>query len=347
MDARTHLAFDSFPAGAAALPALRAESARPAGAERRQVLLRHVALLCAALMLAVVSLSAFLRLSKVELACAQWPQCHGQSLREARTGPLAAQGEGPAVTLARLAHRVVASTALLLVLAMAALCLAARPRLWPEGRVALTLLALALGLSVLGIWSSDPRIPAVAMGNLLGGFAMLALCWRLAGRGLVDVPPWLRAWAWVGVLLIAWQGALGAMVSAPHAASICKDLADCVRASLDAPGGAPWSALNPWHEPTLDAAPKGAGALAQVAHRLSAMAALLVLLPLGLAAMRHGRALTGALLLALLAAALEMGLLMAGNGASLGLTLAHNLVSALLLATVFELTRGPDARRAA
>ena len=83
--------------------------------------------------------------------------------------------------------------------------------------------------------------------------------------------------------------------------------------------------------------------MAQTVHRLSAMAALLTLLPLGLLAMRHGRPMPGALLLALLAGVLEMGLLMAGNGPSLGLTLAHNLFSALLLASAFELTRSPGA----
>ena len=311
-------------------------------AQGRRLALRRVAMVCAVLMLAVVSLSAFLRLSKLELSCAQWPQCHGQSLRKPAPDLSATQGQDRTVDLVRLAHRVLASTALSLVLAMVLLCLAVRPRFVQEGRVALVLLALALGLSVLGIWSSDPRMPAVAMANLLGGFAMLALSWRLSKEGRACAPRRLRAWAWAAVALLAWQIALGAMVSAPHAASTCKDLAGCIGAAFNAPEGAGWNALDPWREPMPAAAALAGGATAQAVHRLSALAVLLLSLPLGLAAMRHGRVASGVLLLLLLAAALELGLLMAGNGASLPLTLMHNGVSALLLATAFELTRGPE-----
>ncbi len=41
--------------------------------------------------------------------------------------------------------------------------------------LALALLVLALGLAVLGRWTGGARVPAVAIGNLLGGFAMPSL----------------------------------------------------------------------------------------------------------------------------------------------------------------------------
>ena len=48
------------------------------------------------------------------------------------------------------------------------------------GVLVAALLVLALGLAGLGIVTPGSRLPAVAMGNLLGGFAMLAICARLA-----------------------------------------------------------------------------------------------------------------------------------------------------------------------
>ncbi len=317
---------------------------RAAGAEpaRRLAFVRRLALLCAVLVLAITSLSAFIRLSKAGLSCADGPSCYGQAQRELQRGQTATAGEDAASAAARLEHRLVASTALLLVITMVAVCLTARPLPWREGRVALVLLALALFLAVLGRWSGNARVPAVTMGNLLGGFAMLALCSRLARRGNGCVAPWLRAWAGLGVFLLVVQVALGGLLSASYAATSCSGLIECMAASADVP----WSALDPWREPVLASTPpiNPSGALAQTVHRISGLAVVLVVLPLGVAALRGGRRGQGMLLLTLLAAEFALGLRMAG-GSSLVLALAHNLLAALLLATGFELTRGPDPAR--
>ena len=54
--------------------------------DRRLHVLRRLALLCAVMVLAVTSLSAFLRLSKAGLGCADWPACYGQDLRHLQQG---------------------------------------------------------------------------------------------------------------------------------------------------------------------------------------------------------------------------------------------------------------------
>jgi len=310
--------------------------------ERRRALLRRLALLCAILVLAITSLSAFIRLSKAGLSCADGPHCYGQNLRQLQQGLAATAGEDAGTAAARLAHRVVASAALLLVITMVVVCLTARPPMWREGRVALALLALALFLAVLGRWSGNARVPAVAIGNLLGGFAMLALCWRLARGGTARATPWLRAWAGLGAVLLVVQVALGGLLSASYAAMSCGGLAECLAASANVP----WNALDPWREPTLalTSPVNPSGALAQTVHRLSSIALALVVLPLGIAALRSGRRNHGALLLVLLAVELSLGLRMTG-GVSLALALAHNVVAALLLATAFELMRGSGAAR--
>src|SRR3990167_6360490 len=152
-------------------------SATSAG--KRLTLLHRMAWICAVLVLVITSLSAFIRLSKAGLGCEPWPQCYGQELRAQQQGAEPAQADA-ATAAARLAHRVIASTALLLILVMVMTALASRPALWPEGRLTLWLLFLALFLAVLGRWTSDARLPAVPLGNLLGGFAMFAVSVRLA-----------------------------------------------------------------------------------------------------------------------------------------------------------------------
>lgn len=303
--------------------------------ERRRVLLRRLALLCAALVLAITSLSAFIRLSRAGLSCADWPQCYGASLRQLQQGLPATAGEGEATAVARLAHRIVASTALLLVIMMVVVCVTERPVRWREARMAFTLLALALSLALLGRWSADARVPAVAIGNLIGGFAMLALCWRLARAGKPALTPGLRSWAMLGVALLVAQAALGGLVSASFAATSCNGFTDCIAAAR----GVPPSALDPWREPMLTGTPpsNASGALAQAAHRLAGIGVVLVLAPLALAARRQRRR-AGALLLILLAAQAGLGLALAGAPPTLALALAHNGVAALMLATLLGLT---------
>jgi len=307
--------------------------------QRRHHWLRRLALMCAALVLAVTSLSAFIRLSQAGLGCSDWPQCYGSRLRDAQQGqpPLATHNE--AVAAARLTHRAVAVLALLAVVTMLAVCFGNQPWLHREGLLALALLALALGLAVLGRWTAGARVPAVAMGNLVGGVLMLALCWRLAARGGAPAARTaITAWAGVAALLLLCQLALGALVSASYAGLSCAGIGDCL-AAADAAGW-PWRVLDPWREPVVSATPlpiNPDGALAQVLHRAGAVLVLAVLAPLGWAALRSGQQREGAALLVLLALQVALGLLMTATALPIAAALAHNIVAALLLATVLRL----------
>ncbi|HEY0857643.1 MAG TPA: COX15/CtaA family protein [Albitalea sp.] len=306
--------------------------------DRRVMLLRRMAFVCAALVLAVTSLSAAIRLGKAGLGCEDWPQCYGQSLREAQRGDTAAAQESQATAAARLVHRVAASAALLIVLVMVMTCFGSRPLLWREGRIALALLACAVFLTVLGVWTSGARVPAVTIGNVLGGLVMFALCWRLA-RSAGTEP--LRggafvAWTWVAVALLVVQIALGALVSSSFAGLSCPQLGGC-----DA-SGVPWHTLSPWREPVLDAAQPGnpAGALAHGLHRTGALLVGTLLLLLAAAAWRRGRRADAALMVALLAAQAALGAVMVVWQLPFLAALLHNLIAALLLAAVLCLTAG-------
>ena len=148
--------------------------------QRRHAWLRRLALVAAALVLAITSLSAFIRLSNAGLGCSEWPQCYGSRLRAVQQNREPAVADSDAVTVARLAHRLVAVLALLAITTMVIVCFGNRPWLLREGALALAMLTLAIGLAVLGRWTAGARMPAVAIGNLLGGLLMLALSWRLA-----------------------------------------------------------------------------------------------------------------------------------------------------------------------
>ena len=294
-------------------------------------LLRGTALICVMLMLATISLSAYMRLSQAGLGCAGWPACYGQGVDLAQTH----------VALARLAHRLVATIALILVLTMVLATWLSRPRLRREGWLSGALLALALALAVLGVFTPGARLPWVTLGNLLGGFVMLALSWRLAavaGAKAVARSPGLGAPAVAGLALLAGQLVTGALVSASFSATACGALGDCVDQ---------WCRLG-WSGAAFDPGRlPGAGALVGVAdaastslqlvHRLGALPVLLMVLAIGALAFRRGLGRAGMALVALALLQVALGLLMVGTGLPLAAVLLHNLVAALMLALLVRL----------
>lgn len=302
--------------------------------DRRMTTLRQLAWACAALVLAITTLSAFIRLSAAGLGCEPWPQCYAQSPQAA--GPVAA---------ARISHRVVAVAALLLVIALVMTTLSRGPVLWREGRMALALLALALFLAILGRWTAGAKVPAVMLGNLLAGFAMFALSWRLsqsAGQeaGATGARDRLVRWARFAAVLLVAQIVLGGLVSAGHAGLSCTQLWAC-----DMARGS-WQFLNPLRETPIDVADPAnpAGALVHGLHRAGALVVAAVLLPLGVASWRNGRR-AGAAVVLLLIVQAALGALLVVKGLPLPVALAHNMAAALLAAAVLSLAvAGPNLR---
>jgi len=199
---------------------------------------------------------------------------------------------------------------------------------------------------VLGRWTSDARLPAVTLGNLLGGFAMFAVSVRLAlttaapSSAARPAPRRLAPWAWLGAAVLMAQVVLGGMVSAGQAGLSCPELGGC-----DVSAGT-WQALNPWVEPQTDAAQPHhpAGALVHVLHRAGSLLVVAVLLPLALLAWRSGRRTSAGLILALLGVQAALGVALVAGGLPLSMALAHNMVAALLLAVLLGLTAPPGRR---
>lgn len=304
----------------------------------RQRLIGGLALLAAVLMLGVIAVSAYIRLSQTGVGCSGWPQCQGEVLRQALSlgGPTDSAG----LAQARRLHRLLAPAVLLLSVVLILLALLPRPRLHQPARLGLVLLSLALLLAALGIAAGRSGLPAVVLGNLLGGFLMLAVAWRLAAvsRTGPDVDAGtgahasLRRWARWGLLLLALQIALGGLISATHGASACTGLSSC--RDVGAAAGWDWSFLNPWMttppEQVLPMQPRGAWL--QQLHHLGALLVLVVLAWIAWLAFRQRQRIAALSLYTLLVVQLMLGLQLAPAGVPLPQVLAHNLVAALLLA---------------
>ncbi len=298
-----------------------------------------MAWLCAALVLSITTLSAYLRLTQAGLGCADWPACYGQRLRE---DPRIAVDFAPATAVARFAHRIAASTTGALVIMMTILCLATRPVLWREGRIALALLACAIFLAVLGRWTAGARVPAVAIGNVLAGFAMLALAWRLArstGAPPADASTG-RAYGGAAVaVLVVLQIALGVQVSASLSGLGCPDLLHCDLAATSLRD------LDPWREPVLaSSAAVVPASLANVLHRGVTVIVLVAVLAWAAAAWRRGQRTAAALLGALLVAQIALGVILVVGRLPLAAAIGHNVIAGLLLAAAVDPTGKAAAR---
>lgn len=303
-------------------------------ADERRRLLRRMAQAGLLLTVLIVVLSAYVRHRGVGLGCEDWPACYGQDLSLVQQGQaVATDGD---VLLARVVHRVVATVMLVLVIAMVFSSLA-RPRLRREGTLASSLLALALALAVLGVVTPGSRLPAVALGNLLGGFAMLALCARLVAVTGEPRPRdvLLMRMAILVAILLVLEIVLGALVSAVHAGLSCRSVAECT--ALTANGGWNFSGLNPWQLPPpgdIGMVSAASGAPVQLAHRIGGLVATAAVLVLGLFAWQRGQRRGALALIGLLLAVTTLGFVIGEGDLPLPAVLLHNLGSAGLLAMV-------------
>lgn len=290
---------------------------------------RALALLTCLLSIGVVGVSAYLRLSGAGLNCADWPSCYGRIL----AGLPHAPWEG-----ARLAHRIVATLALLAAILLAWRCWRPQP-LQPAARYATLLLGLMLFLSVVGVWSSDPRMAAVNFINLLGGLGLVTFSWRVAitsepsrllehGKG----GPACRA----ALAALTLTVLLGGLIGARYAMPACGTLPDCQGVWWPAAG---WSALHPFVVMAGPAGPGEAGGVAlHLLHRYAAVLAALLLAIVALRLRKMRRARNAALaVLALLLLEGLIGALTVGSGFPLWPAVAHNVGAALLLAAAASL----------
>jgi heme a synthase len=302
--------------------------------------MRWLVLAALLLMLVLTTTSAYIRLSQAGLGCADWPACYGRA-RLPEAGQLLP--EHAPLFWAHALHRLAASSVGLLLVLIVFL---GRNQLQGIGArfAAWTVLALAGLLAVLGMVTPS-NLPAVTLGNLLGGMTMIALLWWLHQRGRGASAGAGRMLLWLAFGALALQIALGGMIGARQAALACVTLPECTGGWW--PESTDWRLFNPFFGlPASDTASTALAPLA-MAHRYGALLVAAILCVLGIRAIRRGAhtAALGWVLLGMLGLQLLLGAAMVLANFLLPLALMHNLCAALLLgATISLLWRDAPAK---
>jgi cytochrome c oxidase assembly protein subunit 15 len=306
--------------------------------------MKTLAIISLLFVIALVSVSAYLRLNNSGIGCTNWPSCYGMIGAPADEAPtigstyerLAADTQQP-LSWATPAHRLVASTLALLVLAMAIGSL----QLGKDRLLSFTLLGLTVFLAWLGIYSRGLHSPAIVMGNLVGGFTMLGLLgWMVFRdtRAHVKVPAATRGWVIAALILLCLQIAFGGLTSANFAASACRSLPDCHGSWL--PGSGLWTAfdLTRLHEIGPTGLALGGPERAEIhkLHRVVAVLALLGAVVAGLLALKTNRT-AAVTVIVLVAAEFSVGIASIATDIPIGIAVAHNWLAAILLLALLRL----------
>jgi cytochrome c oxidase assembly protein subunit 15 len=300
-------------------------------------LMARLALAGALLMFVVLVSSAYLRLMQGGVGCSDWPHCYGTARLAQTQHPSTVP---PEVQWVRVSHRFAATAVAAIVLAVLVIALR-KPRRRTAVAMAVLLAALTLFLAVLGIATPYSALPAVPLGNVLGGMTMLGLFWwlRLEPVESLRAPVFSRRALMIwgcGLALLALQIALGALVNANFASRACPDFPGC--------GGAWWpqrwdfTAFDPWREVDLPPVADAARQTLSMAHRF--LAVLVTLCGIGLAALlarRGGSHRRHAFLLALIIVTeLGLGVALVAFDLPRAAALAHHAVSSALLIAVLN-----------
>lgn len=307
--------------------------------------MRQLAISSLLLVIVLVSLSAYLRLNHSGIGCADWPRCYGMIGSASDVSPtvgatlerLAAETERP-LSWATPAHRLVASVLGLIVLAMALLAIARKREQW----LTLTALGLTVFLAWLGIYSEGLHSPAVVMGNLGGGFAMLAvLGWIVVrqAKPAARCPASVRNWTIAALIMLLIQIGLGGLTSANFAASACPSLPTCNGALLPGPGLSTAFDLTR----TQEVGPGGLAlggperAAMHQLHRLGGVATSLLVIVAAILAWQAKLRSSALFVLVLVATEFSVGIASVITELPISVAVAHNWLAAMLLLALLRL----------
>jgi cytochrome c oxidase assembly protein subunit 15 len=307
--------------------------------------MKKLAIIALLLVIALVSVSAYLRLNNSGIGCADWPNCYGMIGSSNDAVPTIASAyeqmlmdaQQP-LSWATPVHRFIASILGLTILAMALISL----RLRRERMITLSLLALTVFLAWLGIYSSGLLSPAIVMGNLGGGFAMLSLLGWMVFR---DAQPSscmrgnIRNWVIAALLLLFIQIALGGLTSANFAASACQTLPDCQGSYLPGPDLLSAFDLARSHETSPAGFVLGGPERADI-HKLHRIVALVTAATIILVSLLGQRARLGwnaTVILLLVVAEFSVGVAAIVTKLPITIAVAHNWLAAMLVIALLRL----------
>ncbi len=301
------------------------------------------------LVIVLVSLSAYLRLDHSGIGCATWPACYGNiGLPEAATPTvddayqrLLEEARQP-LSWATPLHRLLASVLGLMILA---LCLTSL-RLRKDRAIYFGLLALTVFLAWLGIRSTSLHDPAIVMGNLGGGFAMLGVLGWLVFRK--EPPPTpektnstLRVASTIAIVVLGTQILMGGLTSANFAASACQTIPDCHGSWLPGPNLATAFDLSREHQIGETGVVLGGPERADI-HKLHRLVAVLTVLSVIVAAVLAIRAhsdlrIVGSVVLSLVLVEFAVGVSAILFDIPIAVAVAHNWLAGILLLALIKL----------
>jgi len=305
--------------------------------------MKRMAIIGLLLVMLLVLLSAYLRLDQSGIGCTPWPECYGnigptksQSNLQNAYDRLVEQAREP-MSWTRPLHRLVASVLGLLALGIAGMSIRAGNR---RG-LALSILGLTVFLAWLGIYSEGLHNPAVVLGNLGGGFAMLGLFGLLVFDKKRSKDKNAKIINNAAIAMVCLQVLLGGLTSANFAANACQTLPHCNGMWL--PGSEVVAAFDLTRPVVVDDQGFVVGgderhAIHQL-HRIGALFTIGLALAAGIFAIRNNPATvnTGVFLCVVVVAETLVGIAAIMTDLPISIALAHNWLAGLLLLGLLKL----------
>lgn len=203
---------------------------------------KRLSLLAAILALCVVILGAYVRLSDAGLGCPDWPGCYGTlTVPQSEAAITAAQQAYPLQPVhtgkawKEMAHRYLAGTLGLLILALAVLAYRQRQTIKTPWQLSSALVVLVAMQAALGMWTVTLLLkPVIVTLHLLGGMTTLAILSYVASCHVqmprIGLTAFQRNWLRIALLVLFFQIALGGWTSTNYAALACTDFPTCHQA---------------------------------------------------------------------------------------------------------------------
>ncbi len=200
---------------------------------------KALSVLAAIVAFCVVVLGSYVRLSDAGLGCPDWPGCYGAlTVPQSESAIQSAQQAYPdkpvvhAKAWKEMAHRYLAGSLGLLVVALAVLAYRQRHAITTSWQLSAGLVVLIVLQALLGMWTVTLLLkPVIVTLHLLGGMTTLALLSWIAFRHSSTQEmalPASQQW-WLRVALLVWiaQVLLGGWTSSNYAALACTDFPTC------------------------------------------------------------------------------------------------------------------------
>lgn len=201
---------------------------------------KRLSLIGAMLALCVVVLGAYVRLSDAGLGCPDWPGCYGAlSVPQSEIAIQKAQAIYPDKPIEagkawkEMAHRYLAGTLGLVVLAVFAFAWRARQHIKVNPLLPSALLLIIAFQAMLGMWTVTMLLkPVIVSAHLIGGMTTLALLAWIAHRhwgaiNATSLPPTTKFFVRGALFIVFAQVFLGGWTSTNYAALACTDFPTC------------------------------------------------------------------------------------------------------------------------